>query len=229
MLVDALADEVIVACAAGSMHSLAVSASGRLFLWGLVHVSKAEADARPGQGAGTGGGGGKGDSTTVKSTTVTTAAAASLSTTGVVADSTAGPGEGGTVAAGDVNDRAAAGDAREMLGLTAVASETLRRIVRESEQLWLTATDEDGPAEAQICITGQRGAQVGAHRQEEEEEEDEEKKKKKKKKKDTVEVEEEVEATAEARAAAAETSAAERRAAGDLGAVAMGDMHAQRR
>ena len=132
------------------------------------------------------------------------------------------------MAAGDVNDRAAAGDAREMLGLTAVASETLRRIVRESEQLWLTATDEDGPAEAQICITGQRGAQVGAHHQEEEEEEDEEKKKKKKKK-DTVEVEEEVEGAAEARAAAAETSAAERRAAGDLGAVAMGDMHAQRR
>ena len=131
------------------------------------------------------------------------------------------------MAAGDVNDRAAAGDAREMLGLTAVASETLRRIVRESEQLWLTATDEDGPAEAQICVTGQRVAQVGAHHQEEEEEDEE--KKKKKKKKDTVEVEEEVEGAAEARAAAAETSAAERRAAGDLGAVAMGDVHAQRR
>ena len=126
VLVEALADEVLVACAAGSMHSLAVSASGRLYYWGLVHVSKAEVDARPGEG------------NAATAATAAAAAAVSPSTTGATADSVAGP---------DVNDRAAAGDAREMLGLTGAASETLQRIVRESEQLWLTATDEDGPAE----------------------------------------------------------------------------------
>jgi len=193
VLVEALADEVLVACAAGSMHGLAVSASGRLYYWGLVHVSKAEVDARPGEG------------NAATAATAAAAAAVSPSTTGATADSVAGP---------DVNDRAAAGDAREMLGLTGAASETLQRIVRESEQLWLTATDEDGPAEAQGRVTGRRAAQVGAHNHEEEE---------------AAEAREEGEAAAEARAAAGETSAAGRRAAGDLGAVAMGDVHAQRR
>ncbi len=45
--VDALADEVIVCCAAGSMHSLAVTASGQLYVWGLVLVAAEEASKTP--------------------------------------------------------------------------------------------------------------------------------------------------------------------------------------
>jgi hypothetical protein len=91
-----------------------------------------------------------------------------------------------------------------MLGLTGAASETLRRIVRESEQLWLTATDEEGPSAAALPS----GFDVDAL--------------------DWVEDGWGDEAAAEARAVAGE-GASERRLAGDAGVVAMGDMHAQRR
>ena len=40
--VDALSDEVVVNCAAGAMHSLAVTSSGKLFMWGLVHVASTD-------------------------------------------------------------------------------------------------------------------------------------------------------------------------------------------
>jgi len=111
--VTALANEVVVDCAAGAMHSLAITASGRVYIWGLVHAEDTPS-MKGASGEDPGGGRSEIDA------------------------------EADDPNNSDVGLDAARGDAREMLGLTG-ASETLRRIVRESENKWLEAT-EDEPA-----------------------------------------------------------------------------------
>lgn len=155
--VAALANEVVVDCAAGAMHSLAITASGRVYIWGLVHAE---------------------DITDKKG----------LNDTEIECGRNEADIETDDPSNSDVGQDAARGDAREMLGLTG-ASETLRRIVRESENKWLAAT-EDAPAPSSSRADG-AAAVAGS----------------------------DVDAEAEERAAAREAEAVERGAAGDLGAV----------
>ena len=49
-LVEALGDEIVVDCACGSNHSMALTASGGVFMWGLVHVDDEGNDAGGGSG-----------------------------------------------------------------------------------------------------------------------------------------------------------------------------------
>jgi hypothetical protein len=108
------------------MHSLACTASGQVFVWGLILVSEEEA------------------SRSAAPVPTSDGNQPPISPDGNDADGPPPP---------DVAAAAAAGDARAMLGLTNQMNDTLRRIVRESNVKWATSTEEpigaaaDGPAE----------------------------------------------------------------------------------
>mmetsp|Transcript_60862 Transcript_60862/g.114551 ORF Transcript_60862/g.114551 Transcript_60862/m.114551 type:complete len:366 (-) Transcript_60862:199-1296(-) len=133
--IEALADVVVVGIAAGSHHSIACTAAGRVFMWGLITVDQEDPLAKnqppPPPGPPSSGGDGTGDGW----------------------NSTGGD-------AGATAQAATGGDARTMLGLTGQTNEVLRRIVRESERRWLTAEEDQatGSTAGQTASGGATGA-----------------------------------------------------------------------